>query len=421
MGHFATDMRRECPRRRSTNHRTLRLGASQRALDYQRSVILETLPRGIPVWISVVLLALLVAGCLPGQRAVIGVGDFTEEALSTTGAEVMEVYLATTRAPDHDRTVLYSGERASNVRFTKLQVSIPPNHRPGRIERPRRIRPDPQRQFAILEPQDLPTSSAFIRSLDASLAARPRGERDVLVFVHGYNTDLTSAILRTAQFAHDINYPGIPVLFSWASSGKTFDYIYDLNSALHARDALLETGEVLSRTDARGFNVIAHSMGTLLTVEAMRQAVLASGGRPPDRFRVKNVALAAPDIDLDLFKRQLDVLPTTDIPIYVFTSGDDQALSISSMLAGGQRRVGLAELEELTDLGLIVIDLSAVADKDTISHTKFANSPAVIQVLGDGLRAGNTLETRTSDGFKLNRVFEGPGTVVDDGRGIVFD
>ncbi len=368
------------------------------------------------------LLALLtIAGCGSLPQALIGAGDFSEEQVKAKGAEIIEVYLATSRASDDNEKVLFSGERASMISFTKLRVAIPPSHRPGEIERPARNIPNPRTEFTILAPELFPSSRAFVTSLDGDLAKRPRNERDVLVFVHGYNTDLTSAIFRIAQFAYDIDYPGIPVLFSWASRGRTLDYIYDLNSALHARDALLETGQVLSSSDADGFNVVAHSMGTLLTVEAMRQAVLANRGSGPGEFRVRNVALAAPDIDIDLFRRQLEVLPATGIPIYVLVSDDDRALILSTFIAGGRRRVGLADLEELTELGLIVIDLSEVEDRDTTSHTKFANSPEVIKVLGEGLRTGNTLETRTDEGFRIADVTNAPTTVIQSGRALVFE
>ena len=84
-------------------------------------------------------------------------------------------------------------------------------------------------------------------------------------------------MLRAAQFSHDSNFEGIPVLFTWASRGRTLDYVYDLNSALHARDALLETGIVLNDTSARRIDVVAHSMGNFLTVEAIRQRALRGG------------------------------------------------------------------------------------------------------------------------------------------------
>ncbi|MEM6847526.1 MAG: alpha/beta hydrolase [Pseudomonadota bacterium] len=364
---------------------------------------------------------LIVAGCGSPPQAVIGAGDFTESEVEAKGATVVDVYVATSRAADDDPSILFSGERSSAVSFTRVPVSIPPNHQPGQIERPRRNVPNPRTEFAILQPTPLPSPHQFIASLNSELARRSRDERDVLIFVHGYNTDLTSAIFRIVQFTNDIDYPGVPVLFSWASRGRTFDYVYDINSALHARDALLETGEILSRSKADGFNILAHSMGTLLTVEAMRQSVLMSGGDRPERFRIKNIALAAPDIDLDLFRRQLEVVPTTDIPIYVLISDDDRALGLSSFLAGGESRVGIADLEDLTDLGLIVIDLSAVEDRDTTSHTKFANSPEVIKVLGKGLRTGNTLETRNGGGFRLADIASAPDGVIESGRALIFE
>lgn len=368
-----------------------------------------------------VFMLVVVGGCASLPQDIIGTTDLTEAEIEAKGAKIIEVYLATTRAPDDDPAILYSRDRNSELNFSRVSVSIPPNHQLGNIERPRRRVPNPRTEFAILDPVDFPSPDAFVRSVDGALSKKPADEHDVLIFVHGYNTDLTSAILRTAQFASDIDYPGVPVLFSWASSGRTIDYLYDLNSALHARDSLLEAGRVLSKTKANGFNVMAHSMGTLLTVEAMRQAVLMSGGRPPSGFRVKGVALASPDIDIDLFRRQLDVLPTDRIPIYLLTSTDDRALALSGRIAGGRRRVGAADVDELSDLGVIVIDLSAVDDRDATSHTKFANAPDVIKVLGAGLRAGNSLETRTDDGFRLRDRLGLGGRVSRSGRVITFD
>ncbi|MEM7696754.1 MAG: alpha/beta hydrolase [Pseudomonadota bacterium] len=366
------------------------------------------------------LLIVFVAGCASAPQDIIGRVDEDAATLTARGATVVDVFVATTRAPLEDANLLFSGERGTDLSFAKVSVSIPPNHQPGQIERPKSSVPNPDTEFALLPPTVFASPSALVGSLNRALAAQPTDERDVLIFVHGYNTDLTSAILRTAQFAHDVNYPGVPVLFSWASAGRTLDYLYDLNSALHARDALLQTGNILSTSRAEGFNVLAHSMGTLVTVEAMRQAVLEGNGRPPEGFRVKNVVLAAPDIDLDLFRKQLDVLPTTDIPIYILTASDDRALALSGSLARGGR-VGAADVEDLTDLGVIVIDLSEVSDRDRAAHTKFANAPSVIRVLGEGLRAGNSLETRTDDGFRVLQRVGAAGRVVAGGAAVVVD
>ncbi|WP_163284658.1 alpha/beta hydrolase, partial [Enterobacter hormaechei] len=67
-------------------------------------------------------------------------------------------------------------------------------------------------------------SPKFQTALNADIAAR--GGR-VIVFVHGYNTSFDDAVYRLAQIVNDSNYPGTPVLFSWASGASTTSYVYD--------------------------------------------------------------------------------------------------------------------------------------------------------------------------------------------------
>src|SRR5690606_36940194 len=121
-----------------------------------------------------------------------------------------------------------------------------------------------------------------------------------LVFVHGYRTPFDGSVYRTAQIVHDSGYTGTPVLFSWASSGRTVDYIYDNNSATVARDGLEKTLRTLRAAGASRIDIVAHSMGNWLTMEALRQFALTS-----DRDignSLGDVILASPDIDVDVFK-----------------------------------------------------------------------------------------------------------------------
>ena len=71
-----------------------------------------------------------------------------------------------------------------------------------------------------------------------------------LVFIHGYRTRFDAAVYRAAQIVHDSGYTGTPVLFSWASAGRTVDYIYDNNSATIARDALAFSRRARSASNA---------------------------------------------------------------------------------------------------------------------------------------------------------------------------
>ena len=90
------------------------------------------------------------------------------------------------------------------------------------------------------------------------------------------------------------------MLFTWASRGKLLDYVYDNNSATAARDGLEHTLRLALASNADRVDVLAHSMGNWVTVEAFRQIKVSGDLRNVSKFG--HVFLAAPDIDLDVFK-----------------------------------------------------------------------------------------------------------------------
>ena len=139
------------------------------------------------------------------------------------------------------------------------------------------------------------------------------------------------------------------MLFTWASRGKTIDYVYDINSALQARFYLVELAHLLADTDAEAFSIVAHSMGNLVTLEAMTALALKRNFTP--KGRLQSVILAAPDVDYDLFVEHLKKLDRLKPLIFVLVSKDDKALSFSRRIAGGVSRVGAANPERLAALG----------------------------------------------------------------------
>src|SRR5690606_29453861 len=134
-------------------------------------------------------------------------------------------------------------------------------------------------------------------------------------FVHGYRTPFDSSVYRAAQIVHDSGYKGTPVLFSWASTGRTVDYIYDNNSATIARDGLERTLRVLQESGAKRVDIVAHSMGNWLTMESLRQ--LAIGHNKDLSSLLGDVVLASPDIDIDVFKSQLQRIGHPKRPFFV--------------------------------------------------------------------------------------------------------
>ena len=54
--------------------------------------------------------------------------------------------------------------------------------------------------------------------------------------------------------------------------------------------------------------------------------------------------LASPDIDIDLFRTQIGLLPPSILErMYLLVSADDRALLMSRRIAGGVPRVGAAD------------------------------------------------------------------------------
>ena len=315
---------------------------------------------------------------------------------SVTNASKHKIFLASTRQATETVGAFFSAERAPDLGLASVVVSVPPTHATGELSRPKRLPPDPRTEFAIIEPTIYNSESAFVASVNTELAKRPRGQRDILFFVHGYNNTTSDALLRLGQFVEDTKFNGVAVLFDWASAAKVSRYVYDLNSAMIARPAIAEIGTILARTNAEGYDVFAHSMGGFLIMEAIRDQV--AKGQFNSAGRLRSIILASPDIDINLFQVQLEEIDANLETFFVLLSEDDSALRTSRRIAGGVPRVGAAKAEDLSELGVVAIDLTEVDDSASGSHSKFAGSPEVVQLLGRGLNNAGTFSrhARTS-------------------------
>lgn len=333
--------------------------------------------------------ALIVTGCSRPPELV-GVDNPEHPAESQPDVSRHRLFIITTREASEVVGAFFSAERAPELGLASVDVTIPPNHQVGKVERPKRLPPDPRKEFAAVDPAIYRSDAAFLSELNAELMTRPRGsDRRVLLFVHGYNTTTSDAILHLAQFVEDTGFSGVPVLFTWASAARTPRYVYDLNSALIAREKLGEMAGLLAQSRAEQVDILAHSMGTFLTMEGLVEA--QQRGTLGKRGQINTIMLASPDIDIDLFRSQIAQLPKPILnKMFLLVSKDDSALRVSRIIAGGVPRVGATDAAELEKLGLTVIDLSEIEDSSTGSHSKFTGSPEVVQLIGAGLNNAGT-------------------------------
>ncbi len=306
----------------------------------------------------VMLLVPVLAGC--GRPPdLVGIDNPAVPAATVPEIGRHRIFITTTREASEVVGAFYSGERAPELGLASVDVTVPPGHVVGQLERPLRMPPDPRAEFAVVDPVVYRSDAAFVAEVDRALASRPPGERTLLLFVHGYNNTTSDAILRLAQFVEDTGFQGVPVLFTWASAARAPRYVYDLNSALVARVQLKDMADILARTRAESIDIFAHSMGAFLTMEGLVDAQMS--GQLGRRGHIDHIMLASPDIDIDLFRTQIGLLPSSILErMYLLVSADDRALLMSRRIAGGVPRVGAADAREIEALGLTVIDLSEI-------------------------------------------------------------
>jgi esterase/lipase superfamily enzyme len=319
-----------------------------------------------------------------------------------TIATRLPIFIATTRrAVDAERPGFRFGTQDANtLSWGAAQVNVP-SYRvraEGEIARPGvEANPDAQRLMFVssLLPAD---SIRFVQRVREDLA-RTRS-RDILVFVHGYNSSFEDAAVRLAQLVADMGFDGTAVLFTWPSAGALSGYIRDQQTARNAGWHLLHLlRDQLPLAQPDRIHVIAHSMGSEVLSKAM-SLIQRSDSLP----RLAQVVFAAPDVDARIFAREiLPVIRDRAQGVTLYASSDDDALRASRVL-NGVLRLGLGG-DSLTVLdGMTTVDATRVRG-DVLGHTLFGNS-ALLSDLHAVLTEGRTPAER-----RLLQVRRGDGSV----------
>src|SRR5262249_33952540 len=340
-------------------------------------------------------LALTLLCCACAGRPLQGV--LVPNAQSAEGSARVPILVATTRQRSSgDPGELFSRDRAPEVSYASIVVSIPPDsaRKVGEVQWPTALPGDPQRNFVTASAEYL-DSQSFSRAVSA--VAKQTHRNKVLIFVHGFNNRFDEAVYRLAQISHDSQAPAIPVLFSWPSRGEVrlIAYAADRESANESRDALEKLLDTLSlNPNVAEITVLAHSMGCAVTLEALRSKATRSGTLGS---KIKNVLLVAPDVPVNDFRTEIAQLGHRRPRVALFVSQDDQALKLSRTLAGGVQRMGDINPNEepykteLARQGILVFDLSHL---EGAAHSRaFEDITSVMGMIKQRLAAGQQLSS----------------------------
>lgn len=285
----------------------------------------------------------------------------------------------------------YGNERGE-LQVGVCQVSIPPGHKIGALEAPSILRleieEDPLKHVVLLNtaPRE---SKEFYEMLRQRVAASP--QRDLFVFVHGYNVSFEQAARRTAQMSHDLDFEGAPVFYSWPSQAGLFKYTVDETNVEwtvpHLRDFLVD---VARNSGAKSISLVAHSMGN----RALTNALKSISYRLKDETLFREVVLTAPDIDAEIFKRDIAplIVKTAD-RVTLYASSNDEALAASRKIHGAPR-AGDSGSELVIIPGMETIDVSAV-DTSLLGHSYYGENATVLADLLYLVREGKPAGQRT--------------------------
>lgn len=182
----------------------------------------------------------------------------------------------------------------------------------------------------------LSADAAWHDRLRRDLQAPPRR---ILLYVHGYNNTVAEALSQADQIAMAAHFDGPVVAFLWPSQHTIAKYTWDEENARWTQ-AYFDTVLADLAAQAPELVLVAHSMGNQIAIDGLRhlQSLSQKPGAPDLAARVKILVLASPDIDRELFDR--DMAPDVVRPgrrVALFASGKDLPLRSSWAVHGNPR------------------------------------------------------------------------------------
>jgi esterase/lipase superfamily enzyme len=178
-------------------------------------------------------------------------------------------------------------------------------------------------------------------------------DKDLLVYVHGANSNFYRATAQAAQLYHYTGHNTIVLTFSWPSAENLLKYKTDVLHAKQTVPAFALLLELLARhTTARNINILAYSAGAQVVAPGLASLGDRHPTLPADeikkRLRIGEVYFAAPDTDFKAFiQRYLkfkDIVERTTINI----NEKDSVLRLAAF-QNGVSRLGRPDLSELSE------------------------------------------------------------------------
>ncbi|MEX0310615.1 MAG: alpha/beta hydrolase [Tateyamaria sp.] len=242
------------------------------------------------------------------------------------------------------------------------------------------------------------------------------GNRSLLVYVHGFNSEFEDSLTTLANMWHFAGRESVPVSFTWPS-GNGFGplgYFRDRDAGVFSVHHTKEFLRMLAQMpEVDSIDIIAHSRGTDVVTTALRELMIEARGagiHPKLMLKTGTLIMAAPDLDVGIVRQRLQAERFSESfeQINLYINPNDTALRISAFLTQSTRLGALknedfepGELELLRKEALVhFIRVEQV--RGGFGHSYFRDNPAVLSDVVLALRTrafpGGTLRPLDQDG-----------------------
>lgn len=260
----------------------------------------------------------------------------------------------------------------------------------------------------VVDPDQKRDYGQSISVLQETLAARLKAtnQKDVILYVHGFNNSFENAVLDINDVWHFTGRHGVPIAYTWPSgSGNLLGYFTDRESGEFTVYHLKETVRILSAMpEVENIHILAHSRGTDITTTALRELVIearAGGKKPQEVFKIRNLMMAAPDLDYGVVTQRLiaEKFGPAIGQITIYMNEDDSALGVAQTLMKGIRFGKLTAQKQSQREARIFQNIRNVSFVNVkgvqgfLGHSYFKDHPGalsdIIKVITTGAKPGS--------------------------------
>lgn len=191
-----------------------------------------------------------------------------------------------------------------------------------------------------------PEAGAWFETINNALAASRY--QDLIVYVHGANTNLERAAGQAAQLQHFTGRNAVALLFAWPTAENFLLYSRDMLTAAQSAPQLARLIALLAEhAGAERIDVFTYSAGATVGSQGLAIVGRALGepGAPPNRLG--QVYHAAPDADLRSFVDEMRHYASRVERTTVAVNMSDSALRLSQRISNASR-AGRPDMQELS-------------------------------------------------------------------------